>query len=83
MDQAAEPVPGQDPDVVAQRAWMRLPGGRILSRRPVRPVAVAVAGVLARGQPQVPFAGDQHPARALAPGAADPAFRVPFARSGS
>jgi hypothetical protein len=34
-----------------------------------------VVGVLAEDQPQVPFAGDQHPVQALAAGAAHPAFR--------
>ena len=32
-------------------------------------------GVLAEDQPQVPFAGDQHPVQAFAAGAAYPAFR--------
>ena len=51
------------------------PGGRVLLQRPVRPVDVVVAGVLAEDQPQVPSAGDQHPVQALAPGAGHPAFR--------
>jgi hypothetical protein len=37
---------------------------------------IAVIGVLAEDQPQVPFAGDQHPVQALAAGTADPAFGV-------
>jgi hypothetical protein len=52
---------------------MRTPGGRVLVRRPVRPVAVVVTGVLAEDQPQVPFARDQHLVRALAASAGDPA----------
>jgi hypothetical protein len=31
-----------------------------------------VIGVLAQDQPQVPFAGDEHPVQALAAGAGDP-----------
>jgi hypothetical protein len=50
-------------------------GGRPLVKRPVRPVRVVMVGVLAEDQPQVPFAGDQHPVQALAAGAAHPAFR--------
>ena len=36
---------------------------------------IAVVGVLAEDQSQVPSAGDQQPVQALAPGAAHPAFR--------
>ena len=50
-------------------------GGRVLLQCPVRPVDVAVIGILARDEPQVPLARDQHPVQALAKGAARPAFR--------
>ena len=53
---------------------MRAPGRRVLLRCPVRAMLVVVIGVLAQDQPQVPFAGDQHPVQALAAGAGDPAF---------
>lgn len=39
-----------------------------------RPVRVVVTGVLAEDQPHAPFADDQHPVQALAPGTGDPAF---------
>jgi len=74
VDQAAEPVPPRNPDTCACCGRILPPGGRVLARRPVRPVAVIVIGVLAEDQPQVPFAGDQHPVQALAAGAGDPAF---------
>ena len=74
MDQAAEPVLPQNPDTSARGGRILAPGRRVLMQRPVRPVHVAVVGVLAEDQPQVPFASDQHPVRALAPGACDPAF---------
>ena len=70
----AEPVPPRNPDTCACCGRILPPGGRVLARRPVRPVAVIVIGVLAEDQPQVPFAGDQHPVQALAAGAGDPAF---------
>ncbi len=35
---------------------------------------IVVIGILAEDQPQVPFAGDQHPVQALAAGAGDPPF---------
>ena len=47
MDQAAEPVPPQHLDTCACWAWMPVPCGRILLQGPVRPVRVAVIGVLA------------------------------------
>jgi hypothetical protein len=74
MDQAAEPVPAQNPDVCARSGWMRTPGRRALLQRPVRPVGVVMVGVLIKDQPQVPFAGDQHPVQALAACAGDPSF---------
>jgi hypothetical protein len=40
------------------------------------------AGVLAGDRPQVPFADDQHPVRALAACTGDPAFRDGFGRGG-
>jgi hypothetical protein len=53
---------------------MRTSGGRVLLQRPVRPVRVVVIDVFIKDQPQVPFADDEHPVQALAPGASDPAF---------
>jgi hypothetical protein len=69
MDQAAEPVPGQHLDIRTQNRWIRRPSRRGLLQRPVRPVDVVMVGVLVQDQSQVPFAGDQHPAQALAVGA--------------
>src|SRR2546430_5561202 len=51
---------------------MRAPGGRVLLRRSWRAMQVVVPGVLVQDQPQVPFAGDQHPVQAFAAGAGDP-----------
>jgi len=68
MDQAAEPVPSQDPDIRAQSRRKLAPGGRALAERPVRAMDVLVIDVLAQDQLQVPVAGDQHPVQALAPG---------------
>ena len=39
-DQAAEPVPAQNPDGCARASWMRTPGRRALLQCPVRPVRV-------------------------------------------
>ncbi len=47
MDQAAEPVPAQDPDICARSRGMRAPGRRGLLQRPVRAVEDVVGGVLA------------------------------------
>ena len=52
-----------------------MPGRWALLQCPVWAMLVVVIDVLAQDQPQVPFAGDQHPVQALAPGAAHPAFR--------
>ena len=57
VDQAAEPVPPQNPDTCACSGRILAPGGRILVQRPVRPMRIEVIGVLAEDQPQVPFAG--------------------------
>jgi hypothetical protein len=46
----------------------------VLVQRPVRPMRIVVIDVLTEDQPQVPFAGDQHLAQALAAGTGDPAF---------
>jgi hypothetical protein len=75
MDQAAEPVPAQDPDISVRIRRMRTSGRRTLLQCPVWPVRVVVIDVLIKNQPQVPLASDQHPAQALADGAGDPAFR--------
>jgi hypothetical protein len=53
---------------------MRTPGRWTLPQCPVRPVRVVMIGVLAEKQPQVPFAGDQHPVQAIAACAGDPPF---------
>jgi len=81
VDQAAEPVPPQNPDTCACCGRVLASGGRVLVQRPVRPVAVVVIGVLAEDQLQVPFAGDQHPVQALAAGTGDPAFGYSVGRS--
>jgi hypothetical protein len=65
MDQAAEPVPAQNPDVRARSGWMRTPGRWTLVHRPVRAMQIVVIGVLIKDQPQVPFPGDQHPVQAV------------------
>jgi hypothetical protein len=72
---SAESVSAENPDVCAQSRWTRTPGGRALLQCPVGPVGVVVIGVLAQNEPEVPFAGDQHPVRALAADTGDPAFR--------
>jgi len=74
VDQAAEPVPPQNPDTCACGGRTLASGGRVLVQRPVRPMGVVMVGVLAENRLQVPFAGDQHPVQALAPCAGDPAF---------
>src|SRR6516164_3384992 len=51
------------------------PGGRSLAQRPVRAMNVIVLDVLTQDQPQVPFAGDQHPVQALSAGTGNPALR--------
>jgi hypothetical protein len=76
VDQAAEPVPSQDPDIRAQGGGRILAsGGRALAERPVRAMDDIVSGVLAQHQLQVPLGGDQRPVQAFAPGAGDPALR--------
>jgi hypothetical protein len=57
MDQAAEPVPPQDPDIRAHSGRTLTLGGRPLAERPVRAMNVIVLGVLTQDQPQVPLAG--------------------------
>jgi hypothetical protein len=42
MDQAAEAVPAQNPDVCAQSRLIRTTSRRILAQSPVRPVRVVV-----------------------------------------
>ena len=74
VNQAAKPIPAENPDVGARSRQMRTPGRRALAQCPVRPVTVVVIDLLVKDQPQVPFAGDQHPVQALAAGAGDPAF---------
>jgi hypothetical protein len=79
-DQAAEPVPPQDPDIRAHSGQTLTPGWRALAQSPVRAMAVVMIGVLAQDQPQVPFAGDQHPVQALAVGTAIQRSAIAFAR---
>ena len=74
VDQAAEPVPPQNPDTCLYCGRILAPGGRILVQRPVWPMRIVVTGVLAEDQPQMTLAGDQHPVQALAAGTGDPAF---------
>jgi hypothetical protein len=61
----AEPVPPQNPDISPWDWRVRRSGGRTLVECPVRPAGVVMVEVLAQDQPQVPFAGDQHPVQAL------------------
>lgn len=61
MDQAAKPVPAQNPGVCARSGWMLAPG----RRAPVAAVGVVLADVLIKDQPQVPFAGSRPSRRAL------------------
>jgi hypothetical protein len=75
MDQAAEPVPAQNARTSRFGRRIRASGRRLLLQCPVRTVKVVVVGVLAEDQPQVTFASDQHPVRALAAGTADQALR--------
>ena len=72
MEQAAEPVPTQNPDVGAQSGRMHGPAGGLWCNDPVRPVRVVVIGVLVQDKPPVTFAGDQHPVQALAADTGDP-----------
>jgi hypothetical protein len=58
VDQAAEPIPAQNPDVRALMGGCEPPALGILSQRSVRPVTVVVIGVLAEDQPQVPLVRD-------------------------
>lgn len=46
MDQAAEPVPSQNPDIRALGGWMLASGGRALVEGPVRAMDVMVIDVL-------------------------------------
>lgn len=75
MDQAAEPIPAKDPHGCGRSGQTRVPARRSLPQRPVRPMQIVMIGILAKDQPQVSLAGDQHPVQALAAGAGDPAFR--------
>jgi hypothetical protein len=74
-DQAAEPVPAQNTHSGHFGSRMRALGGPFLLQCPVWPVRVVVIDIFAQDQPQVSFAGDQHPVQALAAGAAHPTFR--------
>ena len=71
VDQATEPVAPQHMDTRTFLRVNRFARRRILVQRSVWPVGVVVIGVLTKDEPQMPFTGDQHPAQALAAGAAD------------
>lgn len=82
VDQATEPVPAQNAHT-GRFGWRaRTPSGRVVPQRPVRPARVVMVGMFALDQPRVPFAGDRHPARALAAGAGHPGDRVRSGRAG-
>ena len=66
-DQAAEPVPPQDPDIRVHNGRTLTSSRRALAERPVRAMNVIVLDVLTQDQPQVPLASDQHPVQALTP----------------
>jgi hypothetical protein len=68
-DQPAESAPSQDLGICAWSRRLRTPGRRAVPQGPVRAMSVAVIGVLAEDQPQLPFTRDQpprHARRALA-----------------
>jgi hypothetical protein len=52
VDQAAEPVPRQNPDIRACSGRTLAPYGRDLAERPVRAMNVIVLDVLTQDQPQ-------------------------------
>jgi hypothetical protein len=51
VDQAAEPVPTQDPGIQARSGRTLTPSGRSLAQCPVRAMNVTVPGVLSQDQP--------------------------------
>jgi hypothetical protein len=53
VDQAAEPIPAQDAHACHFRGRVHTSGGQVLLQRSVRPVDVAVIGILAQdvGEP--------------------------------
>ena len=57
-NQAAEPIPPQDPDIRAHGGQTLTPNWRALAERPVRAMNAIVLDVLTQDQPQVPLAGD-------------------------
>jgi len=79
-DKAAEPIPPGNAHIRHGCGWIGRSGGWGLVQRPVRPVAVVVIDVLAKDQPQVPFAGDQHPVQALTRALAIQRSAIAFAR---
>jgi len=46
VDQAAEPVPTQDPDILTHSEWTLTPGGWSLAQRQVRAINIIVLDVL-------------------------------------
>jgi hypothetical protein len=75
MDQSAEPVPAQNAHAGHAGGWLCAADGRVLPQCPVACGRCSVdVDVLAQDQPQVPFAGDQHPVQALTAGTGDPSF---------
>jgi hypothetical protein len=71
LDQAAEPVPPQNPGTCAFGRRILLPAGRVLVQRPVRPMGAVMVGVLAEDKPQVPVAGEVRSIRGKGPADGD------------
>jgi hypothetical protein len=61
MNEAAEAVSAQDAHTGHIGERMCASGGRVLLQCSVRPVRVVVVDLVVQDQPQVTFAGDQHP----------------------
>ena len=78
MNQTAEPVPPQDPDILAHSGRMLTPSGRPLAQRPVRTMNVIVLDILTQDQSQVPLTRYQHPVQAVTPCTCNP---VPLGNS--
>jgi hypothetical protein len=75
VDQAAETVSAQNPDICSRGRRMRAPGWRALPQGPMRPVSVVVIDVLPENEAEMPFSCDQEPVQAFAACAGDPPFR--------
>jgi len=57
VNQAAEPVPPQNPDTCDCCGWILASGGRVLVQRPL---AVVMPRVLGQDLPEMLFAENQH-----------------------